>query len=291
MRLHGINDDGSCMCGWPECPTSGKHPSAKNWSQMPAHSSEVIENWFSVGAVKHGMGVILDKNTVIVDVDEKNGGLKSLQKLNDDLDENIEEICAFAVKSGSGKGSKHFWFTKPEDLMIKKSIKDYPGLDFLSAGCFVVMPGSVHVSGGVYSCYNKSKSSITNITDAPQALLDIIEKKQSISETNAEPGSCDVSELREALFAIPNTEETSYDEVWLPLGMGLHHESNGEEWAFNLWVEWSETGPKHDFKLMRYRWSSFANAPSEACYNGGTVFRIAIEHGWERDYSQLVDIT
>lgn len=292
MRLHHINHDGSCGCGWQDCKNPGKHPSSKKWAQMPAMTTDAVEAIFDAGSVRHGMGVILDSNIVIVDIDTKNGGLKSLEKLEQDLGETLEHSSTFIVDSGSGSGSRHYWFSKDEDVKIKKTTKEYPGIDFLSAGCFVVMPNSVHKSGNTYSFPFSKKSNPEKLTAAPQELIDIIERRHSISETNSEPGSCEIAELREALEAIPNDDNTEYDETWLPIGMALHHETSGSEHGFTLWIEWSEKGTKHDDSQMRYKWDSFANGGyGGSKYTGGTIFHMAHEAGWTRNYELSVDLS
>lgn len=292
MRLHPINADGSCGCGWDDCKNAGKHPSSKKWAQMPVTTTDALEALFGADTVRHGMGVILDSNVVIVDIDTKNGGLNSLDKLESDLGEKLENSCTFIVDSGSGSGSRHYWFAKDEEVKIKKTVKEYPGIDFLSAGCFVVMPNSMHKSGNSYTFPYSKKSDPAKLTNAPQDLIDIIERRHSISELNSEPGSCEIAELREALDAIQNDEQTEYDETWLPIGMALHHETSGSEVGFNLWLEWSEKGPKHDDSQMRYKWDSFASYTfGGAKYTGGTIFHMAHESGWQRNYEMLVDLS
>lgn len=286
MRLHGMDGDGRCLCGWDLCgeKTWGKHPQAKRWTELPHTSADAIDNWFEYGSVRHGLGCVLEKSVVVIDIDVRNGGQESLKKLEDAIDVNLTSESTLIIEGARGDGGKHLWFTKPEDVNIRKTHPEYPGIDFLSAGSYVVLPGSVHNCGGVYSTHGECNPG--KISPAPDALVTLIEKKLTISESNAEPGSCDVDLLRKALDHIPNEQDTPYDEVWLALGMGLHHESNGGEYGWNLWLDWSEKGPKHDSKQMRYKWESFANRPSEAVYNGGTVFRIAKEHGWQVDYER-----
>tara|TARA_R110000851_G_scaffold187318_1_gene337112 strand:+ start:18527 stop:20896 length:2370 start_codon:yes stop_codon:yes gene_type:complete len=292
MRLHAIDSKGNCSCGWDDCKNPGKHPSSKNWAQMPAMSVDAIDALFEAGSIRHGMGVILDTNIVIVDIDVKNGGLASLEKLETDLGETLEHNSTFIVDSGSGGGSRHYWFSKDENVKVKKTTKEYPGIDFLSAGCFVVMPNSVHKSGNTYSFPYAKKANPAKLTEAPQDLIDIIERRHSISEASSEPGSCEIAELREALAAIPNDGTTDYDETWLPIGMALHHETSGNEHGFMLWLEWSEKGPKHDDGQMRYKWESFAKGGyGGSSFTGGTIFHMAHEAGWSRNYELSVDLT
>lgn len=292
IRLHPILETGDCGCGWAQCKNAGKHPAAKNWSKIPLATVDNVEALFDTGVIKHGMGVVLDSEVVIVDVDSKNDGLSGLKQLEADLGEPLESCCTFIVDSGSGNGSRHYWFKKDPDIKIKKTTKEYKGIDFLSAGCFVVMPNSLHKSGSCYTFPFEKKSHPDKISDAPQELIQKIERQVTISEDRSEPGSCDIAELREALEAIPNDEHTEYDDVWLPIGMALHHETGGSQHGFNLWIEWSEKGPKHDDSQMTYKWDSFANGGfGGSKYTGGTIFHMAQEAGWNRDYSKLVDLT
>lgn len=292
MRLHGIESDGSCGCGWEDCKNAGKHPSTKNWSKLPHTDADSIENWFEVGAVQHGMGVVLDDDILIVDVDAKGSkvGAESQLELEKALGDTLANLSTFIVDSGSGNGSRHYWFKKPRDVSIKKTLKQYPDIDFLSRGCYVVMPGSVHKSGGVYSYPAIKKSDPSKIIAAPDALVSVVKREFHFSEQHAEPGSCDIAELREALMSIPNDGPKSYDEKWLPIGMALHHEMSGDNHGYQMWVDWSEQNPDHDESQMPYKWESFGSGYGGTKCTGGTIFALAMENGWERDYSKLVDL-
>jgi predicted P-loop ATPase len=66
----------------------------------------------------------------------------------------------------------HCYFKKPVGFSIKKSLKQYPGIDFLSKGCFVVIPPAVNPDTG--NKYIVMDDIV--IAQAPQKLLDLIHK-------------------------------------------------------------------------------------------------------------------
>ena len=43
--LHGVDSDGNCECGNPECQALYKHPRISNWQSVPDWSDEQIETF------------------------------------------------------------------------------------------------------------------------------------------------------------------------------------------------------------------------------------------------------
>ncbi len=110
-------------------------------------------------------GIQLRDDILVVDVDPRNGGNDSFSLLSFMVD--FPET--YTVKTGGG--GLHLYYTKPDDIFISKSLKEYPGIDFLSKGCYVVGAGSKHKKGGNYTVILDAP-----LAEAPQELLDIIQK-------------------------------------------------------------------------------------------------------------------
>ena len=101
--LYGVDNKGNCECGNHECKALFKHPRASNWQATPFYSDEQIQVMLDVGHLATGFGVLV-KNIIVVDVDARNGGLESYEKLCRDLDVDLEEVSGFVVETGSADG-------------------------------------------------------------------------------------------------------------------------------------------------------------------------------------------
>jgi hypothetical protein len=84
--------------------------------------------------------------------------------------------------------------------------------------------------------------------------------------------------LRSALSVIPAVNR----DVWLRVGMALH--ATGWPNAFQIWDAWSRTcAEKYNEADQRRTWDSFHGPRAGASITLGTVFYLAIEHGWTED--------
>src|SRR5262249_38183430 len=62
----------------------------------------------------------------------------------------------------------------------------------------------------------------------------------------ASPASADLTELRDALFAIPNDARFDDWEAWNKIGMALWRATGGSEGGFQLLNEWSRSHQRYD---------------------------------------------
>ena len=144
----------------------GKVPQDKSWETCP----------FSTETIKGNFGVVLDADTLIIDIDVRNGGEESFQNLCRDCGVNFESEAAVIVLSGRQDGGKHLYFKKPEELNIKKKLRAYPGLDFLSKGCQVVGASSIHPDTNKPYVISKGDEALSELTQVSGSLLEKLEK-------------------------------------------------------------------------------------------------------------------
>ena len=266
--LHQITKQNKCGCGKPDCKAIGKHPVMSNWTAVPEWSEEQLENSEEAGRFATGYGVLI-KGMLVVDVDARNGGVESYERL-------LTDIPAIAgagliVETGSGGGSKHLYFKAPENVAFVQHLDQYKGIDWKSSG-YVVGPGSLHVSGNHYKILVGSPN---DIDDAPAELIDLLKKPERYRAT-FESKTVDVSytQLGDMLSHI-NNADLDYD-VWIKIGMALHHASSGS--AYDLWEAWSSTSSKHDPADMAKKWHSFGKSANPVTF--GTLVYYAEEGGW-----------
>lgn len=118
---------------------NGKVPLAKKWQKTPPDIELTQDD------LPNNYGVVLPANILVIDVDvkKKAPGMASFAQLTKDLKlETGWEKSTFVVKTGTG--GFHIYLQKTPELKIRKNLKEYPGIDFLSVGCFVVGVGSIH---------------------------------------------------------------------------------------------------------------------------------------------------
>ena len=268
-RIQGEKDAPQCGCGWEECQAIGKHPVASNWQFSPHWSEDQIEVMEQTGQLATGYGVLVT-GLIVVDIDARNGGVASYEKLLAD----IPEIAGagLIVETGSGGGSKHLYFKAPNPaIALVQSHKKYKGIDFKSSG-FVVGPGSLHASGNTYKAVYGSPD---EIDDAPQALIDLLEKPEfHRADFNGEPVDVSEADISKMLSHIdPDCEH----EEWVRAGMAVHHATQGT--GFAVWDEWSNSGTKYPgTEKLEKRWHSFGKSANPVTL--GTLAHYASQGGW-----------
>lgn len=268
--LHPINPDGSCGCNRKDCEAAGKHPLVSNWTSTPQWSEEQLEVMEETGQFDSGYGVLV-RGMIVVDVDARNGGVESYERLIED----VPEIAGagLIVETGSGGGSKHLYFKCDEGLALIQHHPDYEGIDFKSSG-FVVGPNSKHVSGNTYKILHGSPEDIDR---APEAMINGLSKPQKY-RADLDGVTVDVSygDLDDMLSYInPDIEH----EIWLRCGMAIHHATMGT--GFDVWDKWSAKGGKYPSKdNLSKRWHSFGKSLNPVRL--GTLIHYAEQAGWKQ---------
>jgi hypothetical protein len=269
--LYGRDKDGKCECGNPACPEKSlfKHPRVSNWQHTPHWSEEQLDTMVEMGQFATGYGIAC-RELLVVDVDARNGGVASLQKLLGV----IPEVAGsgMIVNTGSGNGSKHYYFRVPEGVALVGKLIEYPGLDFKSGAAFVVGPGSQHASGTKYEIAYGSPEDIDMVPDTLLNLLRVPERHRA--DLGGRTVDVADAELAEMLSHVPNTD-LDYDE-WIKIGMALHHATGGA--GFDLWDRWSQQSTKYDDTSMEYKWHSFGKSANPVTL--GTLVHYAERNGY-----------
>lgn len=270
--LHGINQDGSCACGNPECTAAGKHPISSGWQHTPEWSDDQFETMHEMGQFDSGYGVLVSHGLLVVDVDARNGGVESYAKLI----EEIPEIsgAGLMVETGSGGGSKHLYFSMPRQSPLLQHLEDYPGIDFKSSG-YVVGPDSLHASGKKYTAVLGGPEDISMV---PEKLIDLLKKPDRHRCVNSDGNHIDVSE-KDISGMLDHIDPDSGHEIWIRCGMAIHAATGGT--SLNLWDEWSAKGSKYPgFDNLEKRWHSFGKSSNPVTI--GTLMHYAQQNGWKQ---------
>ena len=288
MPLRGVDEKGNCKCGFDGCTNQYKHPRISNWSKAPSPTIDELDMLIVQKLFEESYGIVLSAEDIVVDFDPRNNE-SALDELNKLVGIDLEEESNLVITTGSG--GKHLFFKKDPEKKIIKNLSSLKGIDFLSVGAFVVGCGSNHKSGFQYEMNNHKKSNVKDIGDAPDQLIDLIERQEIVRESAYEAGSSSEEELREALAWIPNDENTDYD-TWLNIGMALSFETSNSMNGYALWDEWSDKSQKHDGTMMSKKWDSFANISNTSSpRTAGTIFGLAYQNGWEQSYANEIDLS
>jgi replicative DNA helicase len=131
-------------------------------------------------------------NLLAVDIDDRNGG-------NETLDGLISKYTPLphTVESLTGGGGQHLLFRYPGGGVRSGANKLGPGVDVKADGGYIIVPPSVHPSGGVYQWEIASRPTDTPIHEPPEWLLDLMGKE---SEPGPAPSSQNGSSRGEIKF-------------------------------------------------------------------------------------------
>jgi hypothetical protein len=277
MPLWPILVDGSCGCGKVNCGAVGKHPRMSQWNALPRMSDAELERLEGLGFFATGYGVRMAGQLLVVDVDARNGGLESMEKLARNVPLAHEAILAsgFQVATGSGGGSMHYYFAVPRKLgKMRQALEGYDGIDFKTNG-YVVGAGSRHKSGNVYEV---DSGSVEGIRPASEALISLLEMpSEGVQWVDDTADILDANMLVSLVDALPNNQASRGD--WIEVGMALHHATAGQ--GVELWQRWSAKYPeKHDEGDCFQKWKTFGKYGKRPITIGSLIVR-AKEAGWE----------
>lgn len=170
-------------------PSMSKRPVYK-WDQTIKNESELS------GYIERGFGFAIltgDSNDIVViDVDKKNGGLKTLELL-EKRGFDLFKMSKFIVRSGGG--GYHFYFENSPNLEIKTKANECIGIDFRSNGGLIIGPYSTHESGNKYEIVSVNKedlelSELSQIPDEFMILLNsLIDEAKGKSKLNTKDSS------------------------------------------------------------------------------------------------------
>lgn len=163
-------------------------------------------------------------------------------------------VDTYAEFSPSGQGIRLFF---KGDLGNGKALRDGPyGMECFSSRGFVTFTGNT-----------LELTELLGNADTVAPLNDGVRQLHTdrFARSKPEPIEAPPSATEPMWLTEPQIEELlakldpdmSHDD-WLHVGMGLHHETLGQESGFDYWDEWSAKGSKYPGRdTLRQRWDSF----------------------------------
>lgn len=273
-----------CSCNNDDCENAGKHPKRPAWQESEIISDTQLGDWIKFYGC-NGLGWAIDADCIVIDVDPRNGGDKSLDQLEKDIDINLRDICKSIVRTGGG--GVHLYFKKDPLLQLGSKLPSkYPGVDIRKHGNFVVIPGSEHASGDFYEWHSASKSELDDMTPLPSAIADMLTRVAKIySEAAERAGTTDVDKIDDMLKVLePNMDY----ENWVRVGMAIHSATSGSNEGLAVWDKWSQPGSKYKEFECSAKWHSFGRYTGNTI-NIGTLVKMAESCGWADGPRDLSD--
>jgi len=143
LPLFGVDQDGDCGCGNPDCASPGKHPAGLAWKTID--DPDVAAAHFDENP-HHNIGVVAGPSRlVIIDLD----GPDAIERF-------MRKVPASAVKGALAVDTArgvHLYFADDPDHPYGPMVgrDDDAGIDVRAGSSYVVAPPSTHKSGHVYA--------------------------------------------------------------------------------------------------------------------------------------------
>ncbi|MGH4009782.1 MAG: bifunctional DNA primase/polymerase [Pseudonocardiaceae bacterium] len=129
-----------CSCGRPDCESPGKHPLTRHGKDDATTDLDVVRAWWTWWPTAN-IGGRPPANTVVLDVDPRNGGDVALAAL-------VEQHGALpdTMTAQSGSGGLHYWYRHVGPARGRLGV----GLDVKTHSGYLILPPSTHVSARPY---------------------------------------------------------------------------------------------------------------------------------------------
>lgn len=204
------------------------------------------------------IGWQLSNKDLVIDIDPRNGGAESFEKLEKDLKIKLN----YTVKTP--RGGYHIYLKILENyvgMSLKKTLKDYPGIDFLTEGCYCLIC-DCKTRAGKYTWFDDLLGGFVQ-TNAPEEILKLISFENNINTIGEDLGDFNGMISRtssmwseeKVLAMLDKLDPSMKNDEWVKVGMALHDWNPIE--GKQLWEEWSKNGNNYEKGQTDKRWKSF----------------------------------
>lgn len=252
-------------------PLNGKRPIHASWTKRNYSSAKVLAWCVEQNS---NVGVRLPASVVVVDIDPRNGGDQGWDDLC--MEYGLDDTAWPCVVTGSG--GRHYYLSKPADVAVLDTVKDFPGVEFKSKGRQVVAAGSIHPDTGRHYRWKEDGPDPAVLPDIPDDLLQAIRRPERTASSSNSGGELDPSQVAVALARFDVTNFRNHDQ-WLRLMMSVHNATNGD--ARQEWIDWCTSDPKYadQADAIGRRWDSLHDQRGDGMVTIGTLRHFLAEVG------------
>lgn len=280
---------------FPLCNWNARRRDARTGAQVSAGKTPLLAQWRigqpAVEKPKHIMGrmerggnagVRLTADWVVIDIDPRNGATPDVQAAFFKAFSLDPTKCP-RVDTGRGDGGYHLYLRNPSRQRVRKGREEFPGIDVLSEGRYVVAAGSLHPDTG--SEYRLSAA--IAIKDAPNAPASLFKAFECVAPRNSEHqsdfGAHDIDTVAGMLAQLDPSDFRNQDN-WFALMCSAHFLSAGA--AEDEFVEWCRADSAYDTdgneQSVRNRWRSLSDCADEKAINRHELLQ-ALERAGKAD--------
>jgi hypothetical protein len=242
-------------------------PLRKNSKKPVKEATDWVTKKFSKDSIYNHKGNLawaIDANYLVVDIDPKKGGEASLEKLLYYI-HRFDKEFAFEPCVVTPSGGHHYYLKLKhinEEVSLKKNVKEYPGIDFLSYGQYCVIPGSIIKEYGTesYTFYDPLEEMLEY--DVPKSLIKLLAYEVSAPKNDLGDFEGLIGGGKYSNWSVKKVEQMLYKldpsvdhDTWVDIGMSLHSWDPIE--GFELWDEWSKQSDKYEEGLCESKWKGF----------------------------------
>jgi predicted P-loop ATPase len=261
---------------WDAPDGKGKAPRDSKWTRTAYDSKAVLAEAVRTGI---NVGVRPGSRFLIIDCDPRNGGHKSFAafcKAHGLIPETLPLVL-------TGGGGFHYFVRLPKDApKLRKKLREYPGIEFLSGdGAQAVCAGSRHPSGKFYE-WAEDFEDRPALKDAPILAANIVDAlaRPSVEDMESDAPDLEAASPEVVAEVLDTLDVTAFrdQQDWQDFMMATVAVSDGE--AVEEFIAWSITDPLYadDAERIRDRWKSTA-AKKPGGITGKSFYWIAREHG------------
>lgn len=257
--------------GWHVLPLTPKtkQPLSRlvtNGVHGATNDPDTVRKWWTA-APDAGIGVaVLPSGLVAVDVDPRNGGFETMERLEAQHGALVSDVLAL-----TGGGGEHRVFSA--SLVTNLPGKLGPGVDLKADGYICVEP-SIHPSSIAYA-WEASSDPLEGCTPStlPGWVRDLARGPFAAVPYMPATRMVDVQQIDDLRAALAEIPADDYHQ-WVNFGNAL---SELGQAGFALWDEWSQKSSKYDPQAVTRKWRSFKGG----AFQLESIFFVAQERGWE----------
>ncbi|MDB4650149.1 phage/plasmid primase, P4 family [Pirellulaceae bacterium] len=237
-----------------------KRPLKRGWRKSTDIPKGDYQKFAAMIAKGSNLGAAIPERILVLDFDERSGGLESLKQLNEELGFDLLESGPVVCTPNSGYHVYCSCDCVSSEIRGKLDSEKYPGVDIRKHGNYVVAPpSSIDSRSYVWHPNCLDANGVVKVAPLPlpKLLVDIVtakKKKKRTSEKAASSkssptskqcdGAIDAKDVKVILEQLDVSEFRNRDD-WFRLMASLHSASAGDKGACKAFVGWSAGDPPY----------------------------------------------